>query len=53
MRYYLSFLNLGFVAGVGFQQFDPQMADFIITKLIPFGAALDSAYVLYQIYPFM
>jgi hypothetical protein len=53
IRYYCGFLILGFVAGVGFQQMDPQMAELIITKLIPFGVGLDSAYVLYQIYPFM
>ena len=52
-RYYYGFLILSFVAGVGLQQFDPQMAEFIITKLIPFGVGLDSAYVLYQIYPYM
>jgi hypothetical protein len=43
-------VTLGFVLGVSCCQYDPQLADYLISNVIPFGIAADNLYVVLQAY---
>jgi len=48
MRVIIASVVLGYMIGSFFYQYDPQIADFILYKIIPFGISLDNSYVAFQ-----
>jgi hypothetical protein len=48
MRSIIASIVLGYMNGACFYQYDPQIGDFILYNLIPFGIGLDKSYVAYQ-----